>query len=127
MLTGRITMWNVDRGYGFIAPDGGGADVFCHITDCNSVDALRVGQSVKFNEASRDGRPRAVEVGLLDALPKGRAAVMAQRREPPDALDYFPTPPWASRALFRHVLPSIGVDAFLAPGSRPAAKGIWPR
>src|ERR1700681_635233 len=36
--------------------------------------------------------------------------VMAQRREPPDALDYFPTPPWATRALFRHVLPAIGAD-----------------
>jgi hypothetical protein len=35
---------------------------------------------------------------------------MAQRREPPGALDYFPTPPWATRALFRHVLPAIGVD-----------------
>jgi hypothetical protein len=29
---------------------------------------------------------------------------MARRREPPDSLDYFPTPPWATRALFEHVL-----------------------
>lgn len=35
---------------------------------------------------------------------------MAQRREPPDALDFFPTPPWATRALFRHVLPALGVE-----------------
>lgn len=27
------------------------------------------------------------------------SAVMAQRREPPDSLDFFPTPPWATRAL----------------------------
>ena len=27
------------------------------------------------------------------------AAIMQQRREPPDSLDYFPTPPWAARAL----------------------------
>jgi hypothetical protein len=40
----------------------------------------------------------------------GSTAVMAQRREPPDALDYFPTPPWATRALFRHVLPAIDVN-----------------
>jgi hypothetical protein len=26
-------------------------------------------------------------------------AVMAQRREPADSLDYFPTPPWATRAV----------------------------
>jgi hypothetical protein len=36
---------------------------------------------------------------------------MARRREPPDALDFFCTPPWATRALFRHVLPAIGVEA----------------
>jgi hypothetical protein len=36
---------------------------------------------------------------------------MAARREPPDALDYFPTPPWATRALFSHVLPALGVGA----------------
>lgn len=27
------------------------------------------------------------------------SAVMAQRHEPADSLDYFPTPPWATRAL----------------------------
>ncbi len=42
---------------------------------------------------------------------RGFTAVMAQRREPPDALDYFPTPPWATRALFRHVLPALRIEA----------------
>ena len=37
--------------------------------------------------------------------------MMGRRRDPPTALDYFPTPPWATRALFRHVMPAIGVDA----------------
>src|SRR3954447_3653648 len=31
-------------------------------------------------------------------------AVMAQRFEPKDSADDFPTPPWATRALFEHVL-----------------------
>lgn len=31
-------------------------------------------------------------------------AVMAQRHEPDDSLDFFPTPPWATRALFEHVI-----------------------
>lgn len=31
-------------------------------------------------------------------------AVMAQRVEPHDSLDFFPTPPWATRALCEHVL-----------------------
>jgi hypothetical protein len=29
-------------------------------------------------------------------------SVMANRREPPDSLDFFPTPPWATRALCEH-------------------------
>lgn len=45
------------------------------------------------------------------SAPRGFTAVMAQRREPPDALDFFPTPPWATRALFRHVLPVLGIEA----------------
>lgn len=31
-------------------------------------------------------------------------AVMAQRTEPKDSLDDFPTPPWATRALLEHVI-----------------------
>ena len=34
-------------------------------------------------------------------------AVMAQRHEPGDSLDDFPTPPWATRALLRHVLTDV--------------------
>lgn len=40
----------------------------------------------------------------MTTLPKGGAAVMAQRREPPDSLDFFCTPPWATRALCEIVL-----------------------
>ena len=32
------------------------------------------------------------------------SAVMAQRKEPHDSLDNFPTPPWAARALCEHVI-----------------------
>ncbi len=35
----------------------------------------------------------------------GTTAVMARRREPVDSLDFFPTPPWATRALMRYCLP----------------------
>jgi hypothetical protein len=34
-------------------------------------------------------------------------AVMARRVEPADSLDFFPTPPWATRALCEHVLPAV--------------------
>lgn len=31
--------------------------------------------------------------------PRGGLAVMSRRKEPPNSLDYFPTPPWATRAV----------------------------
>jgi hypothetical protein len=39
------------------------------------------------------------------------SAVMQQRAEPHDSLDFFPTPPWASRALVAHVLTGNGWGA----------------
>lgn len=38
------------------------------------------------------------------ARPKGGTSVMSQRVEAPDSLEFFPTPPWATRALCEHVL-----------------------
>ena len=44
-------------------------------------------------------------------------AVMAQRHEPKDSPDDFPTPPWATRALLQHVIhdPKIGKLTCLEP------------
>lgn len=39
-------------------------------------------------------------------------AVMAQRIEPHDSLDDFPTQPWATRAFVEHVLQPMGIDPF---------------
>lgn len=38
------------------------------------------------------------------ALPQGGRAVMSQRIDPRDSLDFFPTPPWATRALLDCVI-----------------------
>jgi len=40
-------------------------------------------------------------------IPAGHTSVMASRREPPNSLEFFPTPPWATRALLSRVLPSL--------------------
>lgn len=40
-------------------------------------------------------------------VPSGAQAVMASRREPPESLDFFPTPPYATRALVEHLGPAI--------------------
>jgi hypothetical protein len=40
----------------------------------------------------------------------GARAIMAARKERADSLDFFPTPPYATRALIEHVLPVLGVQ-----------------
>jgi hypothetical protein len=44
------------------------------------------------------------------AVGNGARSVMACRVEQRDSLDYFPTPPWATRALVERVLPHIGIN-----------------
>jgi hypothetical protein len=62
---------------------------------------------------------------------RGRIAVMAERVETRDGLDDFPTPPWGTRALYRHVLPRLGYDLVAlhsATAWEPAAgRGIMSR
>jgi hypothetical protein len=49
--------------------------------------------------------PEAEQPAALEkVLPNGARAIMGSRKEPDDSLDYFPTPPWATRALVEHVL-----------------------
>lgn len=50
----------------------------------------------------------------MTQLPRGGGAVMNTRREPPDSLDFFPTPPWATRALLEHVLIKEDLRTMLA-------------
>lgn len=45
-------------------------------------------------------------------LPKGFRSVMASRVEPLNSLDFFVTPPWATRALLEHVIAVDGGTAW---------------
>ena len=50
MSTGTVKFYNDQKGYGFIAPDGGGNDVFVHATALEraGMSSLREGQKVSF-------------------------------------------------------------------------------
>ena len=68
MATGTVKWFNADKGYGFIAPDEGGKDVFVHITAVHEAGlrSLDENQKVRYElQAGRDGRSSA---GSLQAL-----------------------------------------------------------
>ena len=50
-------------------------------------------------------------------------AVMSQRHEKKDSLDYFPTPPWATRALFQSVILPMGFVHYNDVCLEPACGG----
>lgn len=53
MKTGTVKFFNATKGFGFIAPEGGGDDVFVHITALQraGLDSLNEGDKVQFNTA----------------------------------------------------------------------------
>ena len=57
MPTGRVKFFNADRGYGFIAPDGGGSDVFVHV---HEVEFAGMKTLVKANCSHTTPPPRAM-------------------------------------------------------------------
>ncbi len=53
MQTGTVKFFNTTKGFGFIAPEGGGDDVFVHITALQraGLQGLNEGDKVQFNTA----------------------------------------------------------------------------
>ncbi len=67
MATGTVKWFNTTKGYGFIAPEDGGKDVFVHISDVERAGLIGLAdnQKVTFDvEAGRDGRSSAKNIAL---------------------------------------------------------------
>jgi CspA family cold shock protein len=70
MATGKLNMWNAERGYGFIANDDGGPDMFLHVSALKSAgidpDNVKKGERLAFDvESTREGKTRATNVRRL--------------------------------------------------------------
>ncbi|RFC66714.1 MULTISPECIES: cold-shock protein [Mesorhizobium] len=63
MNTGTVKFFNATKGYGFIAPDNGGADIFVHISAVEraGMRTLNEGQKVSFDVVAdrRSGKSAA--------------------------------------------------------------------
>jgi CspA family cold shock protein len=68
MPTGTVKWFNTTKGFGFIAPDDGGKDIFVHISAVEraGLTGLADNQKVGFEMIEgRDGRQSAGELKLL--------------------------------------------------------------
>ncbi|GAA0416900.1 cold-shock protein [Streptomyces luteireticuli] len=67
MVTGKIIRFDEFRGYGFVAPDTGGEDVFMHVNDVHADKRLIVpGAFVEFVVEEGDRGLKASQVRLVD-------------------------------------------------------------
>lgn len=68
MKSGVVKWFNGQKGFGFIQPDEGGADVFVHISAVEraGLGSLHEGQKVSF-ELERDARSGKTSAGQLQS------------------------------------------------------------
>ena len=67
--TGTVKFFNVDKGYGFIAPDGTGQDAFVHISAVEraGMTTLQKDQRVTYDlQQDPRGKAAAVNLGMAD-------------------------------------------------------------
>jgi CspA family cold shock protein len=67
MATGTVKWFNSTKGFGFIQPEGGGADVFVHISAVEraGLSGLNENQKVEYDLENERGRTAAVNLKPL--------------------------------------------------------------
>ena len=66
MATGTVKWFNAQKGFGFIQPEGGGKDVFVHVTAVQAAGlrGLDEGQRVTYEVVAERGKEAAANLRL---------------------------------------------------------------
>eukprot|EP00418_Pyrodinium_bahamense_P089240 CAMPEP_0179043336 /NCGR_PEP_ID=MMETSP0796-20121207/17114_1 /TAXON_ID=73915 /ORGANISM="Pyrodinium bahamense, Strain pbaha01" /LENGTH=208 /DNA_ID=CAMNT_0020739717 /DNA_START=58 /DNA_END=682 /DNA_ORIENTATION=+ len=115
MPSGTLKRWNSEKGFGFIQPEDGGEDIFCHVTGLlDGEGSVEEGDRVRFRMGfdDRKGKDRAIDV-------EGPAAAAAAGAEAAARA--------AARTIAAAAAPSAGAAAAMeAAGAAQAAQDIGP-
>jgi cold shock protein len=67
MATGTVKFFNQDKGFGFITPENGGADVFVHVSALQGSTGLQDGQKVSYElgQDRKTGKSKAENVRTI--------------------------------------------------------------
>jgi cold shock protein len=83
VAVGQVIRFDGTRGYGFIAPDHGGEDVFLHVNDLLIPESsVRSGLAVEFEVEDGDRGLKASRVRLAQTLGSADQAVVSRPRVP---------------------------------------------
>lgn len=85
MPTGKVKWFSVSKGYGFIKPDDGSADIFLHLSKVQEAKlaTLEAGTTLQYSIGSRDGKAFAEDLSMI-SKPVAKQPSATSDRSGPD-------------------------------------------